>query len=165
MHRDQTTTKVAVTWDMQHADTLTATCVRKGASLTREIKFTDRSVEHVPSVAGLGTFTTTEDARVVDIDTAKNPTVSDLGPVPSVYTRRQIVRYRIGIVGEDGLPEEIKVKFIEELYPPGTADGQPFATLKYRMFLTRKGRRNRIIKSRLAMEKALMDAVRNMPSN
>jgi hypothetical protein len=164
MHRDKTTTNVTVTWDMQHADTLTATCASKDSRLTREIKFTDRSVERAASPAELGTFTTTEDARVVDIDTIRNPTSTGLGPIPSVYRLRQIIRYRIGIVGEDGLPEEMKVKCIEELYPPAPEGAQPFATLKYRMFLTRKGRRNRIVKSNLAMEKALMDAVRTMPS-
>jgi hypothetical protein len=57
--------------------------------------------------------------------------------------------YSVTSVDADGEPDEISALCVEYRYPASPPDAKPTFTLKYRQFLTRKGRNRSAIQSAL----------------
>lgn len=126
---------ILATWDRDNPNVLSvAHSSELGANFTKEVKVTKRAFEDRPQ--GFGTFTASEYARVVDVDS--DGAVVGFGKPPSIYARRRIVRYRVSSVSKDLQPDALERIVVDYLYPPSPPDAKPAVILKYHDSLRRQ---------------------------
>lgn len=130
------------TWNPNNPNILSAEWGGSGSNSSgrcvREVKVTKRSFAENPQ--GVGTFATSEYARVADL--VGEGALIAFGRPPSVYGRRRMARYRVrysaNSTNSSLEPIGIDRVVVEYLYPPTVALEEAVLVLKYRDFLKRK---------------------------
>lgn len=129
--------KVEARWNADNANVLHVSWGNGNNRSMREVKVTKRVFVDTPQ--GVGTFVTSEYARVVDVQ--EEGALIGFGKPPSFYGRRRIAKYVVSSVDQALVPNGMNRVVVEYIYPPASAAMETaVVVLKYRDFLTRKSR-------------------------
>lgn len=125
---------VEADWDPDNANVLGLSWGDPGRTMrVREVKVTKRAFKDQPQ--GVGTFVSSEYARVVDLE--GEGALLGAGRPPTNYARRRVSRFTVASVSEDLSPSRMYRLVIDYIFAPNVLNEKTVITLKYKDTLSR----------------------------